>query len=484
MAFNSTEFVGFFLLVYFVYWALARRRTASFAWLVLASCVFYAGWNVKFLGLILASAALDWTCGGAIHRSESPRVRRAWLAASLAGNLGLLGYFKYFNFFAENVASGLAAAGFEGASTFVPWDIVLPAGISFYTFQTLSYTIDIYRRQLAPARSPLDFFLFVGFFPQLVAGPIVRAADFLPQLDGPARHDEERVARGLYRIVTGLAKKVLLADVIGKHLVDPVFADPSAHGAQGIALGCSGALFQFYLDFSAYSDIAIGAAACLGFELCENFERPFLAQSISDFWRRWHMSLSTWFRDYVFLSFGGRGAHRLEFLRNLMGTMLLTGLWHGAGWNYVIWGLMHGVFTFVGAAFGVSPKREELARRPLWNRVARRVGVFTLVAFSMLFFRNGTLAEGNRGVAGSLEMLRTLFSLSPASGAQPLPALGLVALLVAALIHFTPRAWPHEVLRARWLALPAFAQGLCLCAFAGLLGALSYAKAPFIYFQF
>ena len=282
MAFNSTEFVGFFLLVYFVYWALARRRTASFAWLVLASCVFYAGWNVKFLGLILASAALDWTCGGAIHRSESPRVRRAWLAASLAGNLGLLGYFKYFNFFAENVASGLAAAGFEGASTFVPWDIVLPAGISFYTFQTLSYTIDIYRRQLAPARSPLDFFLFVGFFPQLVAGPIVRAADFLPQLDGPARHDEERVARGLYRIVTGLAKKVLLADVIGKHLVDPVFADPSAHGAQGIALGCSGALFQFYLDFSAYSDIAIGAAACLGFELCENFERPVLAQSISD----------------------------------------------------------------------------------------------------------------------------------------------------------------------------------------------------------
>ncbi|MBM3986458.1 MAG: MBOAT family protein [Planctomycetes bacterium] len=484
MAFNSTEFVCFFLLVYFGYWALARQRRASIVWLVLASCVFYAGWNVKFLGLILVSASLDWICGGAIHRSDSPRVRRAWLATSLIGNLGLLGYFKYFNFFAENIARGLAAAGFERASTFVPWDIVLPAGISFYTFQTLSYTFDIYRRQLAPARTPLDFFLFVSFFPQLVAGPIVRATDFLPQLDTPARHDEGRVARGLYRIVTGLAKKVLLADVIGKHLVDPVFADPAAHGAQGIALGCSGALFQFYLDFSAYSDVAIGAAACLGFELCENFERPFLAQSISDFWRRWHMSLSNWFRDYVFLPLGGRGAHRLEFLRNLMGTMLLTGLWHGAGWNYVIWGLMHGVFTFVGAAFGTPARREERAAPPLWERVARRAGVFGVVAFSMLFFRNGTLAEGNRGLAGSLEMLRLLCTLSPGTGAAVMSSAGLVALCVAALIHFTPRAWPHEVLRARWLALPAVAQGLCLCLFAGTLGALSYAKAPFIYFQF
>jgi len=484
MAFNSTEFVCFFLLVYFVYWAIARRRTASFLWLVLASCVFYAGWNAKFLLLVVASSALDWTCGGAIHRSESPRARRAWLVLSLVGNLGLLGYFKYFNFFAENVALGLAAAGFEDAATFVPWEIVLPAGISFYTFQTLSYTIDIYRRQLAPARTPLDFFLFVSFFPQLVAGPIVRAADFLPQLDSPARHDEGRVARGIYRIATGLAKKVLLADVIGKHLVDPVFADPAAHGAQGVVLGCSGALFQFYLDFSAYSDVAIGAAACLGFELCENFERPFLAQSISDFWRRWHMSLSTWFRDYVFVPLGGRGAHRLAFLRNLMGTMLLTGLWHGAGWNYVLWGLMHGVFTFVGTAFGAPPRRDELAARPLWSRVARRVGVFALVAFSMLFFRNGTVAEGNRGIAGSLEMLRTLATLTPGSAAQPLPVLGLVALLVAALVHFTPRSWPHEVVRARWLALPAVAQGLCLCLFAGALGALSYAKAPFIYFQF
>ncbi|MCC7012180.1 MAG: MBOAT family protein [Planctomycetes bacterium] len=482
MSFNSTEFVFFFLAVVFVHWAIARWTKARYLWLCAASCVFYMSWNAKFIVLIVLSSLLDYCCGLALGRTERAGQRKALLALSLVGNLGLLGFFKYFNFFAENVAAGCARLGFEGAARWVPWEIVLPAGISFYTFQTLSYTIDVYRRQLAPTRSLLEFMLFVTFFPQLVAGPIVRASDFLPQLARPARFDESQAARGLFLILCGLAKKVLLADTVGVQLVEPVFARPESFGAGGIVLGVWGALFQFYLDFSAYSDIAIGAAAILGYELCLNFDRPFLAQSISEFWRRWHMSLSTWFRDYVFLPLGGRGAHRLEFLRNMMATMFLTGLWHGAGWNYVLWGLMHGVFTFVGVAFRRPQTKEQLDARPLWERVARRAWIFNLVALSMLFFRNGTLAEGKRGLQGSFEMLELL--CSRAAGSAALSSSGLIALAVAAVIHFTPKRWIHERARDAWMALPAPVQGLGLCVFTGALAALSYAKAPFIYFQF
>lgn len=482
MSFNSTEFVFFLLAVFYVHWAIARRTTARFLWLFGASCVFYASWNAKFLLLLFATALVDYACALLLGRTERPGRRKALLLVSLISNLGTLGFFKYFNFFAENVAGAAARLGTGSPAAWVPWDIVLPAGISFYTFQALSYTIDVYRRQLAPRRSVLEYLLFITFFPQLVAGPIVRAVDFLPQLDRPDDYDEGRAARGLYLALCGLAKKVLLADTIGVELVQPVFARPAEHGALEIVLGTWGALFQFYLDFSAYSDIAIGVAAMLGFALPLNFDRPFLAQSISEFWRRWHISLSTWFRDYVFLPLGGRGATRLAFLRNILITMLLTGLWHGAGWNYVVWGLFHGVLTFAGVAFRKPRSKEELSARPLWERLLRRAWVFNLVALSMLFFRNGTVLEGKLGIAGSLEMLGRLVTLAP--GTAEVSGLGLLALAAAAAIHFTPRRWIHEALRERWVALPASAQAVGLLLFTGALAALSYASAPFIYFQF
>jgi alginate O-acetyltransferase complex protein AlgI len=482
MSFNSTEFVFFFLAAFYGYWSLARWRRSRLAWLLAASCLFYMSWNAKFLGLIALSSVLDYVCGARIHASRSSRARKAWLYVSLAGNLGLLGFFKYFNFFAENVAEVCARAGFASLAEFTPWEIVLPAGISFYTFQTLSYTIDIYRDRLAPARSFLDFALFVSFFPQLVAGPIVRASEFLPQIEAEPRYDDAGVSRGVFLMLCGLAKKVLLADTIGMELVDPVFREPLAHGALGVVVGVWAALFQFYLDFSAYSDIAIGAAATLGFVLPLNFDRPFLAQSISEFWRRWHMSLSTWFRDYVFVPLGGRGRNRAEFFRNLMLTMFLTGLWHGAGWNYVLWGVMHGVFTFVGVAWRRPRAEGERDARPLWERALRRAWVFQLVAFSMLFFRNGTAREGGRGFEGALEMLRTLGNgwSTPAE----LSSIGLAALAAAALIHYTPREWIHERGASLWNRAPVFAQAAVLVAATGVLAALSYAKAPFIYFQF
>ncbi len=480
MSFNSTEFVFFLLAVFFAYWAIHRTRSARFVLLFLASCVFYMSWNARFVLLIFASTLLDYFVGRALHRSQNEGRRRLLLCLSLAGNLGLLGFFKYFNFFAENLVAALQSAGMGPAASFVPWDIVLPVGISFYTFQTLSYTIDIYRRRLEPTDSILKFGLFVSFWPQLVAGPIVRARDFLPQLDRPARFDDRKAAKGLFLILVGMVKKVVLADTIGVALVDPIFASPGAHGPLGVAMGVWGALFQFYLDFSAYSDIAIGCGACLGFTLPKNFDRPFLAQSIGEFWSRWHISLSTWFRDYVFFSLGGTRARLLGRFRNVLATMVLVGLWHGAGWNYLIWGALHGLASFAGMLLP-EHSREKIAARPRWSRVLRRAGVFNLVALSMLFFRNGTLREGNRGLQGSVDMLAGLFAFD-----RPLPALeasGLLALAIAAVVHFTPRGWVDRG-EGAWLRLPSPAQAAVLVVATGALASMAYEKSPFIYFQF
>jgi D-alanyl-lipoteichoic acid acyltransferase DltB (MBOAT superfamily) len=323
--------------------------------------------------------------------------------------------------------------------------------------------------------------LFVAFFPQLVAGPIVRATTFLPQLESPARFDERAAADGLFLIAVGLIKKVVLADAVGVRLVDPVFDAPGSYNALEVVLGVYGALFQFYLDFSAYSDIAIGSAALLGYTLPVNFDRPFLSQDLSEFWRRWHVTMTSWFRDYVFLSLGGTRGNRLFLFRNLMVTMLLTGLWHGAGWNYVIWGGMYGLAMFA-ASFRPRPSEEERASRGLAKRVLLRARTFNYVALSMLFFRNGTLAEGNVGLEGSARMLAQLLQVDlPFGGLDPI---GLSMLAVAAAIHFTPKAWVHEHARTAWTTLPAPAQAAVLALVTGVLGAMAYQKTPFIYFQF
>ena len=480
MSFNSSQFVFLFLFVFFAYWAISRTRNLRFVLLLAASYVFYMSWDARFIVLILASTLLDYYLGGAIHRSDAPGRRKLCLTLSLVGNLGLLAYFKYFNFFAENVVETLRGAGLSGLAEFTPWNIILPVGISFYTFQSLSYTIDIYRRQLEPTDSLLKFALFVTFFPQLVAGPIVRAREFLPQLDQPARFDDRDAQRGLFLILVGMVKKMALADVLGTTLVAPVYADPGAYHPLQVLLAVWGALFQFYLDFSAYSDIAIGCAACLGFKLPRNFDRPFLAQSIGEFWSRWHISLSTWFRDYVFFSLGGTRARLLGRFRNVLVTMFLVGLWHGAGWNYVIWGTMHGLASFAGMLFP-HRSRAQLEARSVWNRGLRRLGTFNLVALSMLFFANGSVLEGNRGLVGSVEMLGAFAQWGRPLASLPLE--GLVAMAAAVLLHFTPVSWPERLL-AGWRRLPSPAQAGAMILVAGVLANLAYAANPFIYFQF
>jgi alginate O-acetyltransferase complex protein AlgI len=344
MVFSEPRFLLFFLLVFGVHWTLRSNEWRKHLLLV-ASLYFYGSWDWRFLGLIVAASTVDWYASLQIQRArEEARRAKGWLLFSLIYNLGVLGFFKYFNFFVDSGVVFLGWLGFKADIEVLR--IVLPVGISFFTFQTMSYTIDVYRGHLQPVRGYFDFLLYVTFFPQLVAGPIVRASTFLPQLFETRRFADVDVHKALGQFLSGFIKKSVVADLIAKP-ADAVFADPSQYTAGSIWIAVTCYAIQIYCDFSGYSDMAIGSARLLGYELCENFRFPYLATSITDFWRRWHLSLSTWLRDYLYISLGGNRGGRWFTHRNLMLTMLLGGLWHGAGWNFVIWGAIHGVALVV-----------------------------------------------------------------------------------------------------------------------------------------
>jgi D-alanyl-lipoteichoic acid acyltransferase DltB (MBOAT superfamily) len=337
MVFNSLVFLLFFAVVFGC--AVILRPRAQNLFLLAASYFFYGYWDWRFLGLLGVSTTLDFLCGLRIHSAQG-RARQVWLGVSLAGNLGLLFFFKYFNFFADSAAAALRAFGMEPGWTTL--HIVLPVGISFYTFQTLSYTIDIYRGRLTPTRSPVIFALYVAFFPQLVAGPIERAAHLLPQLANPRRPTYTQLRDGFWLILHGYLLKVVLSDNLAP-FVDEVFTAPGeAHGLQ-IPAAVLAFAFQIYGDFAGYSNIARGISFWLGVDLMVNFRQPYFATNPSDFWRRWHISLSTWLRDYLYIPLGGNRAGARRTQVNLLLTMVLGGLWHGAAWNFVAWGLYHGL---------------------------------------------------------------------------------------------------------------------------------------------
>lgn len=375
MLFNSLEFFQFLLVVLagFYLLPLALRKY----WLLAASYYFYGAWNVKFLGLLAGVTALDYAAGLWIARSEGPQ-RKFGLVVSLIANLSVLAFFKYFHFL-----TGIFGQRFD-------LDIVLPIGISFHVFQSMSYVVDVYRREQEAVRNPIDYALFLAFFPQLVAGPIVRAKVFFADLYPWARPSAEDVQRGGFLLVLGLTKKMAFADNFAK-VADAYFGQGTPPGGildawtATIAFG-----MQIYFDFSGYTDMAIGMAKLLGFHFPVNFRRPYLAGSISDFWRRWHISLSTWLRDYLYIPLGGKRRHTY---RNLMLTMLLGGLWHGASWNFVIWGGYHGALLAAERALGIEQPRWRWVRMPF---------TFVLVMIGWVFFRAQSLE-------GALATLRLLF---------------------------------------------------------------------------
>ena len=472
MLFNSLEFFVFLPIVLVVYFVLTLR--AQNAWLLVASYVFYGSWDWRFLGLILISTGVDYVVGLKLQASHSEITRRRLLIVSLVTNLGILGAFKYYGFFVGSLAALLENIGFQANITFLQF--VLPVGISFYTFQTLSYTIDVYRRRIKPTDDIVTFALYVAYFPQLVAGPIERAHHLLPMLLARRQVKWLDIAVGLELIVIGFFKKVAIADTLGP-IVDARFLDPTQSSGLDLLITIYLFSFQIYGDFSGYSDIARGTSRLFGIDLMRNFNQPYLSQSITEFWRRWHISLSTWLRDYLYISLGGnrRGIRRTYL--NLLITMLLGGLWHGANWTFVVWGGLHGMYLSIHKAILNLKGRARVSRSPvLSGGLLKIVVTFHLV---WVFFRapDFTIA---------LEILSRIFSWQPASGELPELVVGeRIALLIGSLVIidvWQAKRGDHAFM-GRWHWVPRAFGYAALILMTLILGNL-FDEVPFIYFQF
>ena len=386
---RMSQFTSFAFLLFVVpVWALYRLlpHRGQNILLLVASYVFYASWDWRFGGLILLSTVVDYISGRLLGRDLDSRVRRLVLTASIVINLGFLAFFKYFGFFTETMHGFLADLGLPVAMGVL--DILLPVGISFYTFQTMSYTIDVYRRRMPPVTGFIDFALYVSFFPQLVAGPIERAARFMPQILNPRQVTFDCLARGCTLLLYGYFLKVVVADNCAI-VANQVFAQTGPVSQAMAWLGTYAFAFQIFGDFAGYTCIARGIAACLGFDLSINFRAPYMATSPSDFWRRWHISLSQWFRDFLYQPLGGNRCGVRKTVRNLAITMLLVGLWHGAAWTFVVWGAYHGLLLSLYRIFDRAPIDE----RSAWKRCLMRLLFFHLVCLGWIVFRADSLPQ-------------------------------------------------------------------------------------------
>ena len=362
MLFPTITFAVFLLLVFVGNWALMPRPVLWKAFILVASLVFYGLWDWRFVFLLLVSAGVNQLFAVGVERAATPSSRRAMLAGAVAVDLAILGWFKYYGFFVTSAINFLAAFGLNADLPLLR--IALPVGISFLTFRVLSYVIDVYRGAMRPA-SALDFTVYVAFFPYIMAGPIARARDFIPQLGAPRDPRRLDSGRAFFLIAAGLVKKMLIADYVATHIVNGVFTSPGQYTSAEVLVGIVGYAVQIYCDFSAYTDIAIGVSLLLGFTLPDNFDAPYTAASVQDFWRRWHITLSTWLRDYLYIPLGGNRRGQARTYANLLLTMLLAGLWHGAAWTFVFWGALHGA--------GLVVERMRLDRRRARRRVAQEL---------------------------------------------------------------------------------------------------------------
>ncbi len=489
MLFNSSLYGAFLLATFIVFWSLRTRRLARSIFLVLASYGFYVfgtwdaareqavplgpiGWSILCFGIIFVGSTLDYFLGRMLGRVQDPSKRKALLLVSIVYYLGVLSLFKYFNFAIDSIHDLFALFGVDVAVTHLR--LVLPFGISFFTFETMSYTIDVYRRDIEPCDRYVDYLLFVCFFPHLVAGPIVRPRQMLPQLAKEPVADVDMQARGMWLIALGLAKKIGIGDYLAINLVSRVFDSPERYSSLECLVAVYAYAIQIYCDFSGYTDIAIGSAALFGYELPKNFDAPYTAQDLQDFWRRWHISLSSWLRDYLYVPLGGSRGSAWKTYRNLMITMLLGGLWHGASWNFVVWGFLHGVALAATRMWQRARGRSDRARDPrfAWLRVAL---TFQYVCFAWVFFRAPSFGHAtlllSRVARGTLTYVN-------------LPAQVVLVLAIGMLTHFVPQRW-YEALRERFVRTPAIAQGVVLALAAYAIHRVAAAKAePFVYGQF
>ncbi|TWB24429.1 D-alanyl-lipoteichoic acid acyltransferase DltB (MBOAT superfamily) [Nitrospirillum amazonense] len=481
MLFPTLNFGLFFLIVFAAAWALVRFPQGRIAFLSAASYVFYGWWDWRYLFLLGGSTLFNYLAGHAIVRQGSPARRKLAVSLAVAVNLGVLAFFKYADFTSHAVNDTATLLGLPVRLGFL--DMVVPVGISFFTFHGISYLVDLYRGTLRRPASLMHLVLYISFFPQLVAGPIVRASHFLPQIGERPDPDDIRATRAYLLIMGGLFKKVVVANYLATDLVDAVFMDPDRYGALDLLLATYGYAMQIYCDFSAYTDIAIGLAALLGFRFPQNFDQPYRSGSLREFWRRWHISLSSWLRDYLYIPLGGNRGGTWRHCRNLMITMLLGGLWHGANWTFVIWGALHGGMLvtehLVNRLRAITLGQWEAPPLRGWRRVLAIVATFHFVCFTWIFFRSPTLEVAGHFLAGfgRWHVLPT--------AATPLTLLLIAGTLASQFLPADRLARIEDGVRR----LPAAFLGPAMGAAVGLAVVLIQAcapegVAPFIYFQF
>lgn len=473
MIFSSGIFLWLFAAFIVVYLLLQRRTTARLMFVTLFSYYFYYKSSGTYFFLLAVVTVSDFLLALLMEHTVTRWKRKLWVVVSLCVNLGLLCYFKYTNFLLECWAS------LTGGS-FSMLDIFLPVGISFFTFQSLSYTIDVYRREIKPLTNLLDYAFYVSFFPQLVAGPIVRARDFIPQIRRPLFVSDEMFGRGIFLIVSGLFKKAVISDYISVNFVERIFDNPTLYSGVENLMGVYGYALQIYCDFSGYSDMAIGIALLLGFHFNINFDSPYKSASVTEFWRRWHISLSSWLRDYLYISLGGNRKGKVRQYVNLIITMFLGGLWHGASWNFVLWGVLHGVALAVHKFWMSLTGRKKGEQSHGIRRFFGVVVTFHFVCFCWIFFRNADFAT-------SVDMLRQIFTVfRPQLLPQLLAGYWEVFALMGLgyMLHFLPDSWERACTKTV-IRLPLLGKAVLMIALIYLVIQMKSSDIqPFIYFQF
>ncbi len=483
MLFNSFDFAVFFPIVFLVYWAFHKNLNIRNGLLLVASYLFYGWWDWRFLSLIIFSSLLDYILGRYIHLENRPGRRKILLFISLFFNLGFLGYFKYFNFFIDSFVQAFQLFGNDINVDTI--NIILPVGISFYTFQTLSYTIDIYRGQLKPTKKGLNFFTFVAFFPQLVAGPIERASHLLPQFDKIHIFNYNQVKSGFFLILFGLFKKMVIADRAALY-VNEVYANPADYNGYVSIVATFFFAIQIYCDFSGYTDIAIGVARTMGFDLMKNFDTPYFSKSITEFWRRWHISLSTWFRDYLFIPLGGSRKGEYRVYLNLFIVFVISGMWHGASLNFIIWGALHG-FIIVLEKYNKKHNLIKVTSNIILFSAIKKLYIFVLVCFAWIFFRADTWSS-------TKAILNNIFSFSLSDLSMDLVHKGMdlfdlkiaiYAILILFVVElFQQQIKLYDLLQKQPLVLRWGIYIILILAISifGIYG--DYDESQFIYFQF
>lgn len=478
MYFQSIDFALFLPVVFVLYWFVCRKSIrAQNLLIVIASYVFYGWWDWRFLGLIIFSTGLDYLVAQAIAQTTEKRKRQAWLWLSVGTNLGLLGVFKYFNFFIDNFVRAFNLLGYDIPATSL--DIILPVGISFYTFQTLSYTIDVYRGKLPASKDAVAFAAYVSFFPQLVAGPIERATHLLPQFVSPRQFDAAKATDGLRQILWGLFKKIVIADNCAEY-ANQIFNHSADYNGSTLLLGSVFFAFQIYGDFSGYSDIAIGVSRLFGFDLMRNFAFPYFSRDIAEFWRRWHISLSTWFRDYLYIPLGGSKGSKLSTIRNTLIIFLVSGFWHGANWTFVVWGALHALFFMPLLLGGKHRNNLDTVAANRWlpqpKELLQMSFTFLSVCIAWVFFRANDLPQ-------ALHMLQSIFSLSFFSQPQIWSTEIIILLSGFVLLEWWGRFAQHPlaVIGLHW---PRPLRWSLYLVFILLLWYFAGTPQEFIYFQF